>query len=131
MASSRVDWAVLLHRTHGLDALACPRCGGRMRAMAILVEPAVVKKILATRACPPSRCPEQGHAIRPGRRATTSTPRRPSVRERRATRDGEVRPAAKHALSLAHPLHGRGIPAWDALLDTAQREAGGLGERPG
>jgi len=26
-----VDWATLLARTFGLDALACPRCGGRMR----------------------------------------------------------------------------------------------------
>ena len=46
-ASSRVEWAVLLRRTHGVDALRCPRCAGTMRAMATLVEPGVVKKILA------------------------------------------------------------------------------------
>ena len=46
-ASSRVEWAVLLRRTHGVDALRCPKCTGTMRAMATLVEPATVKKILA------------------------------------------------------------------------------------
>ena len=46
-ASSRVEWALLLQRTYGVDALRCPKCTGRMRAMATLVEPATVKKILA------------------------------------------------------------------------------------
>jgi hypothetical protein len=46
-ASSRVEWALLLQRTYGVDALRCPKCMGRMRAMATLVEPATVKKILA------------------------------------------------------------------------------------
>jgi hypothetical protein len=33
--------------TQGIDALRCPRCTGRMRAMATLPEPGAVKKILA------------------------------------------------------------------------------------
>jgi hypothetical protein len=46
-ASSRVDWAVLLQRTHGVDAMRCPRCAGKMRVMATIIEPGVVKKILS------------------------------------------------------------------------------------
>jgi Putative transposase len=46
-ASSRIEWALLLRRTYGVDALRCPKCAGRMRVMATLVEPGVVKKILA------------------------------------------------------------------------------------
>ena len=30
-AVTRLSWAVLLRRTFAVDALACPRCGGRMR----------------------------------------------------------------------------------------------------
>ena len=45
--SSRVEWAVLLQRTHGVDAMRCPRCAGKMRVMATIIEPGVVKKILS------------------------------------------------------------------------------------
>ena len=45
--SSRVDWAVLLQRTFGFDALRCPRCDARMRALATITEPTTVKKILS------------------------------------------------------------------------------------
>src|SRR6185503_14299681 len=45
-AASRVEWAVLLRRTYGVDALRCPKCTARMRVMAIRVDPGVVKKIL-------------------------------------------------------------------------------------
>ena len=46
-ASSRVEWALLLRRTYGVDALRCPTCSGRMRVMATITEPGAVKKILA------------------------------------------------------------------------------------
>ncbi len=36
--------AEVVHRTHGVDALRCPRCAARTRVMATLVEPATVKK---------------------------------------------------------------------------------------
>jgi len=64
-ASSRVEWATLLRRTYGVDALRCPKCTSRMRVMATIIEP--------TSACRPSRCPGPGHEIRPGKRASTST----------------------------------------------------------
>ena len=46
-ASSRVEWAVLLRRTYGVDALRCPKCTARMRVMATITEPSAVRKILA------------------------------------------------------------------------------------
>jgi hypothetical protein len=40
------QWAALMQRTFGLDLLACPRCGGRLRLMALIEEAAVIKRIL-------------------------------------------------------------------------------------
>ena len=34
-------WASLMARTFGLDVLACPRCGGRLRLIALIEEPVV------------------------------------------------------------------------------------------
>ena len=36
-----------MRRVFDLDALACPRCGGRMRVIATVRDPAVVRAILA------------------------------------------------------------------------------------
>ncbi len=44
--SSRVDWAVLLKRTFGFDAMRCPKCDGKMRVLASILDPATVRKIL-------------------------------------------------------------------------------------
>jgi hypothetical protein len=40
------QWAALMQRTFGLDVLVCPRCGGRLRLMALIEEAAVIKRIL-------------------------------------------------------------------------------------
>jgi hypothetical protein len=40
-----IDWATLLRRVYDLDALAC-RCGGRLRVIALITEPAVARAIL-------------------------------------------------------------------------------------
>jgi len=40
-------WAALMHRVFALDVLACPRCGGRLRVIAIVEDPAVVQALLA------------------------------------------------------------------------------------
>ncbi len=45
--SSRVDWAILMQRTFGFDALRCPRCDQKMRVLSTITEPVVVKKILS------------------------------------------------------------------------------------
>jgi len=42
----RTDWATLLLRSMSLDALRCPRCEGRMKIIACLTDPPVVRKVL-------------------------------------------------------------------------------------
>jgi uncharacterized protein YbaR (Trm112 family) len=39
-------WAELMRRSLGLDVLACPRCGGRLTLIALIDEPAVVRRVL-------------------------------------------------------------------------------------
>lgn len=39
-------WAGLMRRTFGIDVLACPRCGGRLRLVALIDQPATVARIL-------------------------------------------------------------------------------------
>ena len=40
------SWATLMHRAFAIDVLACPHCGGRLRLIATLHDPAVIRKIL-------------------------------------------------------------------------------------
>jgi hypothetical protein len=40
-------WAQLMARVFELDVLACPRCGGRMRMLAAIDSPDVIRKILS------------------------------------------------------------------------------------
>ena len=40
------QWAALMQRTFGFDVLACPRCGGRLRLIALIEEAEVVRRIL-------------------------------------------------------------------------------------
>jgi len=56
-------WAELLKRAFSIDVLACPRCGGRMRLVALVTEAASVRRFLrglgeATEA--PARAPARG-----------------------------------------------------------------------
>ncbi len=44
--SSRIDWAALLRRIFKIDVLACGRCGGRMKVIAVIEEQPVIEKIL-------------------------------------------------------------------------------------
>lgn len=39
-------WADLLERTFGIDILACPGCGGRLRFLATIEEPRTIRRIL-------------------------------------------------------------------------------------
>jgi hypothetical protein len=36
-----------MHRAFGIEVLACAQCGGRLRLIATLHDPAVIRKILA------------------------------------------------------------------------------------
>ena len=40
------SWAALMRRVFALDVLACPRCGGQLRVIATVQNPAVVRAIL-------------------------------------------------------------------------------------
>jgi hypothetical protein len=40
-------WADLMRRAFELAVLSCPRCGGRMRLIATLEDPRVIRRILA------------------------------------------------------------------------------------
>ncbi len=40
------SWATLMQRTFGLDVLACPRCGGRLRLIALIEQAAVIARLL-------------------------------------------------------------------------------------
>lgn len=40
------QWAELMRRTFGVDVLACPRCGGRLRLVALIEQASVVQRFL-------------------------------------------------------------------------------------
>ncbi|MBW2456705.1 MAG: transposase [Deltaproteobacteria bacterium] len=42
----RLTWAQLLQRTYAIDLGTCPRCGGRMKPIAQIHDPAVIRRIL-------------------------------------------------------------------------------------
>jgi hypothetical protein len=48
------SWATLMHRAFAIDVLACPHCGGRLRLIATLHDPVVIRKILAHPGMAPS-----------------------------------------------------------------------------
>jgi hypothetical protein len=61
------SWAALMQRTFGFDVLACPRCGGRLRLIALIEDAAVVGRILRHLGVPteipaprPARAPPLG-----------------------------------------------------------------------
>jgi hypothetical protein len=40
------NWAALMQRAFAIDVLACPHCGGRLRLIATLHDPAVIRKLV-------------------------------------------------------------------------------------
>jgi hypothetical protein len=42
--SCRRAWARLLAKVHAIDVLACPRCGSRMAVIAVITDPAQIRK---------------------------------------------------------------------------------------
>ncbi|MDH5640369.1 MAG: transposase [Nitrospira sp.] len=42
----RLDWAALMLRVFAIDVLQCPRCTGRMRVIALITEPTVIRRVL-------------------------------------------------------------------------------------
>ena len=44
--SRRKAWARLLAKVHAIDVLACPRCGSRMSVIAVITDPAQIRRII-------------------------------------------------------------------------------------
>jgi len=66
----RLDWALLLRRTHGFDPLECPHCGARLRVVAEITERETIDRILKAvgyerRVGPKARAPTQRVAAPP------------------------------------------------------------------
>ena len=64
------QWVELMRRTFGVDVLACPRCGGRLRLVALIEQTSVVHRMLRHRGLPtdvpeprPARPPPYGDPI--------------------------------------------------------------------
>ena len=47
-----ISWADLLKRVHNIDSLACPRCGGRLRMLALIMQKDIVRRILLSLGLP-------------------------------------------------------------------------------
>jgi hypothetical protein len=56
-ATPRVDWSALLRRSFQVDVMACARCGGRLRVLAVITERESVRRILAHLGLPPDPPP--------------------------------------------------------------------------
>ena len=60
-----VAWAVMMKRTWGFEVLTCPRCARKMRVVATITQPDVVRKILdplGVRSTPLARAPARAPA---------------------------------------------------------------------
>ena len=58
-----------MRRTLGIDTLACPRCGGRLRLIALIDEASVIERILRH-----LRLPTEAPTPRPGRAPSLFAP---------------------------------------------------------
>ncbi len=77
-----MSWAALMARTFGLDVLACPRCGGRLRLVALIDQAAVVARILRHLGLPteiPPACPARAPPLLPDRPTDADWEGDPSV----------------------------------------------------
>jgi hypothetical protein len=60
-APARMSWARLLRRVFGIDLEHCPQCGGELKIIAAIEEPAVIVRIL-THLGLPARAPPRSPA---------------------------------------------------------------------
>ena len=61
LAPARMSWACLLKRVFEIDIERCPRCGGRLKIIAAIVDPQVIIQIL-THLGFPARAPPRSPA---------------------------------------------------------------------
>ena len=63
---ARMSWACLLKRVFDIDIEQCPRCGGRLKIIAAIVDPQVIIQILTHLGLParaPPRAPARPFAL--------------------------------------------------------------------
>jgi len=72
-SASSIDWAQLLKRVYDVNALACP-CGGRLRFIALILEPEPPRLILRS-----LRLPDEPPPIARARSTDFSHPRAPDA----------------------------------------------------
>ena len=65
-------WSQLMQRTFGFDVLACPRCGGRFRLVALIEHAETVRRILRHLGLPAEVPPPRPRARRPDGRTRPS-----------------------------------------------------------
>jgi transposase len=132
---TRVDWASLMRRTFDADVLECPRCSGRLRVVAVIDDPTMIRTILdelhipRTRA-PPRTIPHSSSPTTPHR----STRRNPRHRTRPPkTCSHQVRNSARmhgtfetaHSLALRPTFRSQSAFGFPSLLCCKD-----VGERP-
>jgi hypothetical protein len=62
--TTRIDWATLLRRSFEVDVLTCARCGGRLRVLGEVTDPALVQLVLESLGLP-SHAPSVARARDP------------------------------------------------------------------
>jgi len=53
----RIGWAHLLARVFAVDVTVCSKCGGRMKILEIVTDPAAIARLLHGARAPPRPCP--------------------------------------------------------------------------
>jgi len=147
LRAARYRWAELLRRLGEVDALACQRCRGPMRMLAVIADPVLISRILVQRArardgAPPP-IPESPAASRPGWARSWPRSAPPSVNDDHSS--GARRPLQRcrslpSASTPAHPESpplpsGRTTlpPPWTPLTPAARvlpRDASALPPPP-
>jgi len=51
-ATRYIPWNELLKRVYSVDSLCCPRCGGRLRFISVIIDQAVAQRILQSLGLP-------------------------------------------------------------------------------
>jgi hypothetical protein len=57
MTPRRIGWASLLARVFAIDVTVCSKCGGRMKIVEVVTDPAALAKLLHGARAPPRACP--------------------------------------------------------------------------
>ena len=57
MTPHRIGWASLLARVFAIDVAVCSKCGGRLKIVEVVTDPAAIAKLQHGARAPPRACP--------------------------------------------------------------------------